>query len=68
MTNLDTLYKAVNENDQQSLFKWFEDYALWFDPGGHWDEMETIEYLKLESKYKKEKINDRDRRNETLCS
>lgn len=48
MTNLDILYKAVNENDQLTLFKWLEDYALWFDPGGYWDVMETIEYLKSE--------------------
>jgi len=50
MTNLDTLYKAVNENDQQALFKWLANYALWFDPGGYWGVMETREYLTSESK------------------
>lgn len=45
MTNLDALYKAVDEKDQLTLLKWLEDYALWFDPGGYWDVMETIEYL-----------------------
>ena len=45
MTNLDTLYKAVNENDQQALLKWLEDYALLFDPAGWWDKEETTKYL-----------------------
>lgn len=48
MTNLDALYKAINENNQRALFKWLASYAKWFDPGGWWSRRETMRYLEDE--------------------
>lgn len=48
MTKINALGNAIKTCDIKPLLDWLEDYALWFDPGGYWDEMETIKYLTSE--------------------
>ena len=45
MTKLLELEKIIKESNTEALLNWLEEYALWFDPAGWWDEEETIKYL-----------------------